>query len=99
IWKPLPGLPHIKIVMGIAKYLCPLSASAAVTAVTDLHYGYPIIFWTPRDRCSIANVSAVPSLTRGSAADLRAHFAVMPSLVLATGTSAYGCPKKSPSAR
>ena len=22
-------------------------ASEAVTAVTDLHYGYPIIFWTP----------------------------------------------------
>src|SRR5215831_1650033 len=30
----LPGLPHIKTVMCIANYLCPLSALAAVTAVT-----------------------------------------------------------------
>jgi hypothetical protein len=41
-----------------AQAACRAPASATVTAVTDLLFGYPIIFWTPRDRCSIAKSSA-----------------------------------------
>src|SRR5215468_8813933 len=49
---PLRQLQKTHGGVGVLPYLPPeqratLPASGAVTAVTDLHYGYPIIFWTP----------------------------------------------------
>jgi hypothetical protein len=53
IWKPLPGLPHIKIVIAfIANYRTSKHARFRVERCDGRHklgFEYPIIFWTPRD--------------------------------------------------
>jgi hypothetical protein len=49
---------HISASVSTARGAFHASASETVTTVTNLLFGYPFIFWTPCDRCSIAKSSA-----------------------------------------
>jgi hypothetical protein len=60
IWKPLPGLPHIKIVIAfIANYRTSKHARFRVERCDGRHklgFEYPIIFWTPWARSALLNL-------------------------------------------